>query len=86
MDISDASLPRCDVLPFLRVVEVFAANRNTPIVGIGEASNAIKQSSLSGTGSTKQNRETSQSAEVDVQVESPLGIRKALANSDFELR
>ena len=85
MYVPDAPFPGGDVPLLLRVVKVFAANRNAPVVRIGQPGNAIEQRGFPRARSAEENRETGQRAEVDIQVEAALGIRKALANADFEI-
>ena len=84
MDITDAPFPGGDIALLLGIVEFFAAHGNASFVGIAHARYAIQQSRLTGAGSAKQNGETSQRAEMDIEVERPLRIRKAFADADFE--
>ena len=74
MYVADAAFPRLRAFRFFSE-KVFAANRNAPIVWIGEPSNAIEQRSLSRTRSAEQNRETGQRTEVDIQVEAAFRIQ-----------
>jgi len=83
--VTDAPFPGGDV-PFLfRVVKVLAANGNSPIVRIGEPRNTIEQCGFSRARSAKKNRETGERTEVDIQIETALGIRKAFTDADFEI-
>src|ERR1039458_1013635 len=84
MYVPDAPLPGGDVPLLLRVVKVFTANRNAPVIGIGQSRNAIQQRRFPRARSAEQNRESGQSAEVDIHVEAAFGIRKAFADADFE--
>src|SRR5208337_4306696 len=69
----------------LGVVKIFAADRNAPVVGISQSCNAIEQCGFSRARCPEENREAGQRAEVNIQVEAALGIRKAFADADFEL-
>jgi len=85
MYVPDPPFPGCDVPLLLRVVKVFAADSNASVVRIAESGNAIQQSGFSRARSAEENRETGKRAEVDIQVEAALGIRKAFANADFQI-
>src|ERR1700722_19528676 len=82
----DAALPGSDIAMLLGVVEIFSTNHNAPVVGIGQAGDAIEQRGFSSAGSSKQNRETRERAEMYCQVEGALKIWKAFTNTDFEFR
>src|SRR6266446_6767816 len=84
MYVSDVPFPGGEVPFLLRVVKVFTANNNAPLVRVGQTGNAIEQRGFSRARSAEQNRETGERAEVDIQVEAALGIRKAFADADFE--
>src|ERR1039458_298679 len=51
---------------------------------VRQARNAIQQRRFPRARSAEQNRESGQSAEVDIHVEAAFGIRKAFADADFE--
>src|SRR5580658_8133950 len=84
MHVTDAPFPGCDIALLLRVVKVFTTDCDASVVRIGQSSNTIKQRSFSCPRCAEDNRETSQRAEVDIQVEAAFGIRKALADTHFE--
>jgi len=85
MHVPDAPFPGCDVPLLLRVVKVFTADSNASVVRIAQPSNAIEQGGFARARSAEENRETGKRAEVDIQVEAALGIRKAFADADFEI-
>src|ERR1019366_2818167 len=85
MYVPDAPFPGGDVPLLLRVVKVFTANGNASIVWIAQPGNAIEQRGFARARRAEQNRETGKRAEVDIQVEAALGIRKALADANFEI-
>src|SRR5580658_2481130 len=85
MHVPDAPLPGSYVLLLLRVVKIFAANGNAAIVRIGEAGNAIEQRGFPRARCAEDNRESGESAEMDIQIEAALGIQKAFTDADFEI-
>jgi len=85
MYVPDAPFPGGEVPLLLRVVKVFAADNNAPVVRITQASNAIEQRGLSRARRTKEYREAGKRSEVDIQDESTFGIWKTFADSDFEI-
>ena len=85
MYVADAPFPGGDVPLLLRVVQVFAAYGDAPFVRIGVPGNAIEQGGFSRARRAEENREAGQRAEMDIQVETALGIRKALADADFNV-
>jgi hypothetical protein len=85
MYVPDASFPGGEVPLLLRVVKVFAASNNAPVVRIAQASNAIEERGLSRARRTKEYREAGKRSEVDIQDESTFGIWKTFADSDFEI-
>ena len=85
MYVPDAPFPGGDVAFLLRVVKVFTANGDAPVVRIDQSGNAIEQRGFSRARSAEENRKTGKRAEVDIQVEAALGIRKAFADADFEV-
>ncbi len=85
MHVPDVPFPGCNIPLLFRVVKIFTANRNAPFVGFAQPGNAIQHRGLSRARSAEKNGETGQRAEVDIQVEAALGIRKAFADANFEL-
>ena len=81
MHVPNVALPGCDVPLLLRVVKIFTAHRNAPVVRIAQSGNAIEQRGFSRARSSKENRESGQRAEVNIQVEAAFGIRKAFADA-----
>jgi hypothetical protein len=57
LNIPDAPLPGGDVALLVRVVEVFTANGNPSVIGIGQARDAIEHCRFSGARRAKENRE-----------------------------
>ena len=86
MYVPDAPFPGGDVALLFRVVKVFTANGNASFVRIAQSRDAIEQRGFSRARRAEDNRETGQRAEVDIQIEAALGIRKAFADADFEVR
>src|ERR1035441_10475596 len=85
MNIADAAPPGGDVEFLLGVVEIFSGYGDAAKVRFAQPGDAIEQRGFSCAGCAEQNCESSERAEVDVEVEAAFGTRKALADADFEV-
>jgi hypothetical protein len=84
--ISYAPLPGLDVFLVVGIVKNVTGDSDAPLVGSGEAGDAIQKSGFPSARCTEENGEAGECTKMHVQVEGALGIRKALADANFEVR
>src|SRR5208282_1350001 len=83
--VPNAPFPGGHIALLLRLIKFFSTHGDAAFIRITQSGNAIEQCSFSRARRAKQNGESGQSAEVNVQVKTAFRIWKTLTDADFEL-